>query len=378
VFVDIYKYDQFGKDKGWIGKYCAVITAASFGPVLVPVGDAVTVESAVQQWRSSLDTPSGDAWLKVMSVVWAPIYQALPERTAAVRISSGGILTRFPWHEVADPKESAPDLEVTEVESARALVNLRIESKKPDKRPENLLLVGDLDYDAGRLPTTPGTPNHPFRELQWAASEASSIQTTAKQDGLEVTWIRKASATKSTVLKSMEDKRYLHFATHGFAANREVDVVMGRSWEVSSGDKPSRDPLVDSGLALSGANVTNGATLETAGILTGEEILNVDLKSSELVVLSACGTGLGSDTEGQGLEGLRSAFLASGTRGLVMSLWNVDDEATELLMTSFYKQLLDQKSTVVKSLHHAQARVRGDPRFAAPRYWAGWVVVGAD
>jgi CHAT domain-containing protein len=176
----------------------------------------------------------------------------------------------------------------------------------------------------------------------------------------------------------MEGKKYLHFATHGFSANREVDLVMGRSWEVNSGEKPSRDPLFDSGLALSGANVTDSVTLRTSGILIGEELLDTDLRSTNLVVLSACSTGLGTETAGQGLEGLRSAFLASGARSLVMSLWNVDDEATKLLMTEFYDQLLDRKSSLVGALHHAQQKVRSDARFRAPRFWAGWVVVSAD
>jgi CHAT domain-containing protein/tetratricopeptide (TPR) repeat protein len=379
VFVDIYRYDQFGKGKGWLGKYCAVITGSSVGPVFVPIGDAGAVESAVQQWRSSLDSTSNADWLKLVSVVWVPVRQALPKETAVVRVSSDGILSRFPWHEVvANPEELAANLQVTEVESARVLLNLRADSRSSDKEPENLLLVGDLDYDAGRIPSTPGKLGQPFKELKWATREASSIQNTAKEDGVEVVWMQRASATKAAVLKNMEGKQYLHFATHGFAADREIDLVMGRSWEVSSGDKPSRDPLVDSGLALPGANVTDRVTLETAGILTAEELLSTDLRSSKLVVLSACATGLGTDTAGQGLEGLRSAFLASGARGLIMSLWNVDDEATGLLMTEFYKQLLDEKSTVVESLHRAQQKVRSDPRFGAPRYWAGWVVVSAD
>jgi len=378
VFVDIYKFDQFGKGKDWVQKYCALITGVSVGPVFVKIGDASAVESAMQQWRSHLNSMSNADWLKLVSVVWEPIRQALPEKTAEVRVSSDGVLTRFPWQQVANAEELVSGLQVTEVDSARAFLHVRSNSRNPEKELQNLLLIGDLDYDAGRVPSTPGKPGEPFKELQWAAREASAIQDTAKQSGLDVIWLQRANATKAAVLKSMEGKKYLHFATHGFAASREVDLVMGRSWEVNAGDKPSRDPLVDSGLALSGANVTDRVTLKTSGILTGEELLDTDLRSSDLVVLSACGTGLGADTAGQGLEGLRSAFLASGARGLVMSLWNVDDEATELLMAEFYQQLLEKKSSVVGALHHAQQKVRSDVRFGAPKFWAGWVVVGAD
>jgi tetratricopeptide (TPR) repeat protein len=376
AFVDIYRFSQFGKGKDSQEMYGAILTTADSGPKFVKIGTANTVDAAMNRWRGKLDGPFENEWAALMTVVWEPIHQALPAGTTVVRVSPDGALGRLPWHFAMHGLAASSTLEITEIESGRALMYVRSTGRR-HVTASNLLLVGDLDYDAGRGPTTPGKPGSPFKHLEWAAQESISIAGIAKQNGVEVTWRQQAAASKKTVLEDMQGRQYLHFATHGFTANKEIEVMLGRSWSLNSTDRPSRDPLVDSGLALSGANVTDPLTHQTSGILTAEELLDGDLSASDLVVLSACSTGLGTDTPGQGLEGLRSAFLASGARTLVMSLWNVDDEATALLMKYFYEALFHD-STVVAALHMAQEQVRSDTRFASPRFWAGWIIVGAD
>jgi CHAT domain-containing protein/Tfp pilus assembly protein PilF len=374
VFIDIYRFNQFGRNSDSLEGYGAILTTSESGPKFVTIGTARSVDGAVDQWRRNIDEKSSGNWLSLLSSIWEPIRRALPPGSTVIRISPDGALSRIPWHSMASGTSRV--LEITEIESARALISLRSTSPRISSK-STLLLIGDLDYDAGRRPDTPGTLGKPFPHLDWAEKESISINETATKSGIEVTWERKAAALKSDVLKQMENKRYLHFATHGFAVNKEIDILLGRNWSLNAADKPSRDPLIDSGLALSGANVTDLVTHQTSGIMTAEEILDDDLSASELVVLSACGTALGADTPGQGLEGLRSAFLASGARTLVMSLWNVNDEATALLMQVFYAELLHGGS-VAGALHKAQGRVRNNAKFAAPRFWAGWVIVGAD
>ena len=114
------------------------------------------------------------------------------------------------------------------------------------------------------------------------------------------------------------------------------------------------------------------------GILTAEELLDTDLSRTKLVVLSACQTGLGLATPAQGVMGLRSALSAAGASKVVLSLWSVDDEATSLLMTSFYRALWEGNLTLGQALRSAQDKVRRIARFRAPRFWAGWVVVDAE
>ena len=101
---------------------------------------------------------------------------------------------------------------------------------------------------------------------------------------------------------------------------------------------------------------------------------------AELVVLSACQTGLGALKQSEGTIGLQRAFLAKGARSVLVSLWNVDDAATRLLMERFYIYWLDPLAHNTKSvaLQLAQRDVRRRSRFAHPRYWAGFQLVGAD
>jgi CHAT domain-containing protein len=100
---------------------------------------------------------------------------------------------------------------------------------------------------------------------------------------------------------------------------------------------------------------------------------------AELVVLSACQTGLGDLKQAEGTIGLQRAFLARGARSVLVSLWNVDDAATRLLMERFYTHWLGATPhTKAEALQLAQRDVRAQPQFAHPMYWAGFQLVGAD
>jgi CHAT domain-containing protein len=174
----------------------------------------------------------------------------------------------------------------------------------------------------------------------------------------------------------LPNAQYVHFATHGFVAGEAENGFSGRSWIISADRRTDRNPLVDSGLALSGANVRDPVSFRTHGKLTSEELLGLDFSSTRLVVLSACDTGLGIGLTGQGIMGLRSAVSSAGARTLILSLWRVDDEATRILMSTFYRKLWHDRLPVIVAFHEAQNRVRKDPRFRAPRYWAGWSLIG--
>ena len=126
-----------------------------------------------------------------------------------------------------------------------------------------------------------------------------------------------------------------------------------------------RNPLLLSGVVLSGANLppeTDKLGIETGrdGILTAEEVVNLDLRNTELVVLSACETGLGKVAGGEGVMGLQRAFSLAGARASIASLWKVDDNATQALMVGFYKNLWVKKLGKLESLRQAQlAMIRG-------------------
>jgi CHAT domain-containing protein/tetratricopeptide (TPR) repeat protein len=165
-----------------------------------------------------------------------------------------------------------------------------------------------------------------------------------------------AGAALEGRLKACRSPRILHLATHGFfLADKQRDLnKFGRNLElIDVGDRPDWEPLsgpgmenpmLRSGLALAGANtfLRGGSLPDDAedGLLTAEDVAGLNLLDTELVVLSACDTGLGEVHTGEGVMGLRRAFIVAGAKTLVMSLWKVDDLATAFLMDLFYDNLL--------------------------------------
>lgn len=170
----------------------------------------------------------------------------------------------------------------------------------------------------------------------------------------------------------------VHVATHGFSLNEKhegrktIASIIGNSWTASSNDVN----LNYSGLLFSGANnVLNGKTLPAGvenGILTSREISMLDLRGLDMIVLSACQTGLGEIKE-DGVFGLQRGFKKAGAQTLLMSLWSVNDRATQIMMTSFYQSLM-QGVTRHDAFKQAQAQVQ-TAGFTAPFYWAAFIML---
>jgi CHAT domain-containing protein/tetratricopeptide (TPR) repeat protein len=145
-------------------------------------------------------------------------------------------------------------------------------------------------------------------------------------------------ATESAV-REARSPRVLHLATHGFFLadrNRPPPDPLGRA-EQGGMKSASENPMIRSGLALAGANYAHTVDSGDDGILTAWEVSGMSLQGTDLVVLSACETGLGEIVVGEGVQGLRRAFVQAGARNLVMSLWPVDDQVTRDLMERFYR-----------------------------------------
>ena len=135
--------------------------------------------------------------------------------------------------------------------------------------------------------------------------------------------------------------------------------------------------MLRSGLALAGANtwLAHGQPPPEAedGLLTAEDVSGLDLGGTELVVLSACETGLGEVRTGEGVFGLRRAFVLAGARTLVMSLWKVPDEQTQELMDDFYERALAGQP-VAEALRGAQLALK--ERYPEPCFWGAFVCLG--
>jgi len=199
-------------------------------------------------------------------------------------------------------------------------------------------------------------------------------------------WLGKA-ALEST-LKSCTSPRILHMATHGFFLNdQEWRKMIGVHTDFRQpSEAVVESPLLRSGIALAGANTFLRSLRDKEpfaapppaaedGILTAEDVTGLDLFSTELVVLSACRTGVGVSRTGEGVFGLRRAFVQAGARALVMSLWRVPDKATMELMVGFYRRLLaDKGKGRAEALREAQMAVRD--QYPAPRFWGAFICQG--
>lgn len=181
----------------------------------------------------------------------------------------------------------------------------------------------------------------------------------------------------------------VHIATHGFYFT-ETEAVKTKFARpemelITEGTQKAGRPVEDksmtrSGLLLSGCNrafrheqIPEG---EEDGILTAQEISMLDLRGLDLVVLSACQTGLGDVISGEGVFGLQRGFKKAGARTILMSLQKVDDEATQLLMVEFYRNLMSGKSKH-QSLKDAQKYLRQyeNGKYDDPKYWAAFILL---
>jgi CHAT domain-containing protein len=151
--------------------------------------------------------------------------------------------------------------------------------------------------------------------------------------------------------------RILHIATHGYFLS-----------DARSRSIFSKAPLLRSGLALSGANSEDGS-----GILTAEEVLSLNLRDTELVVLSACETGIGEYERGEALAGLARSFEAAGAWSVVTSLWKVPDDATRNLMKVFYRELA---AGVRRPEALRRAKLATRDRHREMLAWAGFIIQG--
>jgi CHAT domain-containing protein len=189
-------------------------------------------------------------------------------------------------------------------------------------------------------------------------------------------------------LKGSPSPRILHIATHGFfLENREPDPnqnLQGLDPVSLASESPlgrliygMENPLLRSGLALAGANSWLAEMPVPAeaedGILTAEDVTGLNLLDTELVVLSACETGLGAVQVGEGVLGLRRSFVVAGAQTLVMSLWKVPDQQTQELMEDYYRRILDGLPRA-DALREAQLAMKA--RHPEPRYWGAFICEG--
>ncbi len=220
-----------------------------------------------------------------------------------------------------------------------------------------------------------------WTSLDSTKTEIDNVSATLKNAGFDVTIREDYAASEETVKqigKNGPSPNILMFSTHGYFEPDPVSAALNdRNAPIF---KKSDNPFIRSGLILAGANEAwRGHPVEGRedGILTAYEVTQLDLRNTELVVLSACQTGLGDIKGSEGVFGLQRAFKIAGAKYLLMSLWEVPDGATAAMMGEFYKNWLIEKMPIRAALEKAQAFMQNHSKeeFQKPRAWAGFVLI---
>ena len=261
---------------------------------------------------------------------------------------------------------------------------LLADSRKYDRRgvPE------DIYFNVDSLDIRGAGGGMMVADLPGTESEALEIDSLLRKVGLDNT-LRIGEEGTEAAFKDLSGRRenIIHIATHGFYWNgSQGKNTAGRLGREVDGDFSVRMredvSMTRSGLLFSGANNTlrGGERKEGVddGILTAKEISQMDLRGTDLLALSACQTGVG-EVSGEGVFGLQRGFKKAGVNTILMSLWEVDDEATCLLMTSFYKELAKgkSKSDALKAAQKAVKNHKGKD-FSSPFYWASFILLDGD
>ncbi|WP_370088791.1 CHAT domain-containing protein [Ekhidna sp.] len=289
---------------------------------------------------------------------WEPI---APHLTGSKRvyISNDGIYNQINPNTLQRKSDEylLNELSIVQISGGKQLLKDEQPSTKND-----VLLLGNPSFGPG-YDALPGT-----------AVEIDLIENLVKENELKPITIRAEMAQEDVLKRQVDNPKVLHISTHGYFLpdeSHQKKVVVGERL-----DKVQVHPLLRSGLVLSNPKRKPQDFMTPIsgedGLLTAYEVMNFQLEETDLVILSACETGLGDVKAGEGVFGLQRSFQVAGAGAIINSLWKVDDTATQLLMTNFYKEWL-ATGDMRTSFNMAQQKVRKD--YPHPYYWGAFVLI---
>ncbi len=389
-------------------------------PQFIPLFEAKQLEALLKpadkrkvDWVNQLYTETGNNQNGLYELLWKPLEPALAGMQT-IYFSPSGQLHRLNLGAIVlPPALRGPSGTTTlgnryrliEVGSTRQLVTGS--GQQATDSGNQAMLFGGIQYE---LDTTamdqarPDLENSPvasrsrgldfastdstlrggsWKYLPWTKVEVTALDGILTKAGIKAT-MRKDYEASEEAFKSLgvnqPSPRILHLATHGFFFP-DPKTADGKRLTVDGSEpvfKMSDHPMIRSGLLLAGGNYAweKGKSFKPGaedGILTAYEISQMNLSNTELVVLSACETGLGDIQGNEGVYGLQRAFKTAGAKYLIMSLWQVPDFQTQQLMSAFYRHWLQDKMSIPDAFRAAQQAMQ--LKFKDPFFWAGFVLV---
>jgi CHAT domain-containing protein/tetratricopeptide (TPR) repeat protein len=387
----------------------AVVLKPDAEPRLVDLGETAPLSKDIDTWRQTfgMSSEAQQAGQAIRRQIWEPLLPHIGAATT-ILVSADGVLGRLPLGALPGGEPGTfliEDHRLAMIPVPRLLPALMSKSDS-QSAPRDLLVLGDIDYNAAPTDTENSSPrprkrrafdgsageliDAEFQHLPGAAGEIGLIRQlhhdVLRSGGGKVVSLTQQNASEAAFRKVAGKCRQLHLATHGFFAPARVDsafsaesipaagefmtldtaagALSGSSSEQQSKPQDARvnglNPDLLSGLALAGANL-QPVPGEDDGILTAQEIAFLPLGGVDTVVLSACETGLGETAGGEGLIGIQRAFQIAGARTTVASFWRINDGVTKFLMERFYRNMWEKKMTRLDALREAQLYLLKNP-----------------
>ena len=386
-----------------------LVRGNSTRPIFIPLFEEKEVASLINtttENKTSFTYSYGGNGKQLSQLVWSKILPYI-KQGETVYFAPSGLLHQLAIEALPyDSTYTMGDIfNLVRLSSTREIV-----TRKHDAQYSSATLYGGIQYDMDTTMIKTESARYPeigikrsldndtlnrgkIDFLKGTKTEVENINTMLKQNNLQVQLFTSTNANEESV-KALSGKHQniLHIATHGFfwtdSMAHKKDYFSQRVMTLS-GEMPIQqpiDPLNRCGLLFSGAQMAwSGHSTELPdgvqdGILTAKEISLLDLRDADLVVLSACETGKGEIT-GDGVFGLQRAFKQAGVHTLIMSLWKVDDAATQLLMTEFYRNWITNHQSKHEAFRKAQNAVRnaldkyGKRMYEDPYFWAGFIML---
>jgi CHAT domain-containing protein len=358
-------------------------------PRLLDLGDMRAIDAAIHDWTVALRDPNHDgadlvaSGMSVRGRIIDPI--ALPAAARRIFIVPEGDVHRVAWLALPIAQETWAEHGIVAqlLGNERELSNPRVDALNG----ERLLLVGAPSLRVAGAAAANSACPQPARELAGATRELGAVQSLwqANDARRPIRVLDGRRATKDAVRAEAEMSRTLHFATHAFAGDSPclTNLLATRSVRLSSTHADAASDRRARGRDLTGlilaAPRTDAADGDN-GILTAAEIAALKLDGVDGVTLAACDTGLGPILPDEGVFGLARAFRVAGARSVVMSLWQIDDDATADLMQRFYRTRFASHTDAAEALASAARETllarRAAGQSTHPYYWAAFVASG--